>query len=108
MKETFFLKDIKREGYRNSLSDQENAALDLYLQDMQQGPADGEMDIEWQESGRGYYAHLHQLESLDDAQKKTEYLKRLKEDINLWLADESNNYMVNNVNKILFGKKSDM
>ena len=28
------------------------------------GAADGEMDISFQENGRGYYAHLHELERL--------------------------------------------
>jgi len=28
------------------------------------GTADGEMDISFQENGRGYYAHLHELEHL--------------------------------------------
>ena len=30
------------------------------------GAADGEMDISFQETGRGYYAHLHQLATLED------------------------------------------
>ena len=28
------------------------------------GAADGEMDISFQENGRGYYAHLHELDRL--------------------------------------------
>ena len=28
------------------------------------GSADGDMDISYQENGRGYYAHLHELERL--------------------------------------------
>ena len=34
------------------------------------GAADGEMDISFQENGRGYYAHLHELERLRDLGKK--------------------------------------
>jgi hypothetical protein len=34
------------------------------------GAADGEMDISFQENGRGYYAHLHELERLRSASKK--------------------------------------
>jgi hypothetical protein len=34
------------------------------------GAADGEMDISFQENGRGYYAHLHELERLRGASKE--------------------------------------
>jgi len=30
------------------------------------GAADSEMDIDFQERGRGYYAHLHQLTALEE------------------------------------------
>ena len=34
------------------------------------GAADGEMDISFQENGRGYYAHLHELERLKGGSQK--------------------------------------
>ena len=35
------------------------------------GAADGEMDISFQENGRGYYAHLHELERLRGVSQET-------------------------------------
>ena len=43
------------------------------------GAADGEMDINFQEGGRGYYAHLHELERLKNLNQDLyrEYLEKL-------------------------------
>ncbi len=101
--ETFFLKDIRSEDCRHDLSPEEQAALDEYLKEMGHGPADGDMDIEWQESGRGYYAHLHVLESIKDEQERANYCKKLREDIDAWLSEEPNHYMVEQVREMVFG-----
>jgi ribosomal protein S6 len=47
------------------------------------GTADGEMDISFQENGRGYYAHLHELERLKKKNKNVyrEYLYKLHEEL---------------------------
>ena len=98
---TFFLKNIRSEGYRDSLSAEDQASLDKYLEVMKKGPADGEVDIEWQETGKGYYVHLHQLESLLEGQERDEYLNCLEEDMKLWLTEDPSNYMVCNVREII-------
>ena len=43
------------------------------------GAADGEMDINFQEIGRGYYAHLHELERMktEDEESYNNYLGKL-------------------------------
>ena len=63
---TFFLEDIRKEAFRDTLSPEEQATLDRYLEEMDQDLADGEMDIEWVETGRGYYAHVRYLDGLAD------------------------------------------
>lgn len=101
---TFFLKDIRSEDFRQSLSDEDQASLDVYLREMKQGPADGEMDIAWQENGQGYYRHNHYLGAIKDESEREQYLLRLKEDIDLWLADDPGNHMVGVVRDNLFGR----
>lgn len=98
---TFFLKDIDSETFWKGLSLSEQASLDRYLHEMELGPADGEMDIDWQDQGQGYYIHLHKLYSIDDEQERLLYRQNLLEDINRWLAKEPNNYMVSNVQNLL-------
>jgi len=101
IKMAFFLKDIDSEDYQYSLSSDEQAALDRYLREMELGPADGEMDIDWQDNGQGYYAHLHELHNIDDKQARSQYRQDLLEDIKKWMVREPNNYMVANVREIL-------
>lgn len=47
------------------------------------GAADGSMDIEFQETGRGYYAHLHELAALEETDKAayTAYREKLLQEI---------------------------
>ena len=47
------------------------------------GAADGEMDISFQENGRGYYAHLHELERLRHLNQEaySDYLEKLLAEI---------------------------
>jgi hypothetical protein len=99
---TFFLKDICSENYRQSLSGEDQASLDVYLHERKQGPADGEMDIAWQENGQGYYRHEYRLDAINDATERARYLTRLKEDVALWLADDPDNHMVRSVRDSLF------
>lgn len=99
---SLFLEDIENKNYFENLDWQEKAQVERYLEEVKTGPADGEMDIEWQENGKGYYAHLHVIERLDENEKR-KYLERLSEDISTWLSRHSNNYTVKNVKSILFG-----
>lgn len=99
--ELFFLKNTRSEGFLQSLSPEEKAALDQYLYEMNLGPADGEMDIKWQETGKGYYVHLVNLQEIGDQEGRSDYLKRLKEDVKLWLVEDPKNYMVQRVQEIL-------
>lgn len=79
------------------------AEVDSYLAEMAQGPADGEMDIQWQETCKGYYRHLYALGVIDDEDSKQEYLKELKIDIEQWLEREPGNCMVLSVRNQVFG-----
>ena len=46
--------------------------------------ADGEMDISYQENGKGYYAHLHELDRLKDVSLEDylEYKEKLLSELN--------------------------
>ncbi len=99
----FFLKDLQSEDYRQGLSDKDLAALEVYLNEMKQGPADGEMDIAWKENGQGYYLHVHNLDVINDGVEREQYLARLQEDIGLWLAVDPGNHMVEQVRNSLLG-----
>jgi len=99
---TLFLNDIRSENYRQSLSDEDQVSLDVYLQEMKQSPADGEMDIAWQENGQGYYQHEHSLDAIKDVSEREQYLLRLKEDIDLWLADNPGNHTLGRARDSLF------
>ncbi len=98
---SLFLEDIRSEDYVTALDDSELAVIEKYLEQMQTGPADGEMDIDWQDQGHGYYAHLHELEHLTDPDEKAQYRKRLEADMETWLAEKPGHYMVENVRKML-------
>jgi|GEM_PF-3528702 hypothetical protein len=63
---------------------------------MQTELTDGEMDIEWLDLGRGYYRHLHELDSLEGEDKKN-YRIRLEADIEEWLRLKPGNHMVERV-----------
>ncbi len=52
---TFFLKDIRNPAFRHSLPTAEQAALDTFVEEVASGAADGNMDIDWQDTGRAYY-----------------------------------------------------
>jgi hypothetical protein len=93
----FFLKEIRKENYRRSLSSDDQTSLDKYLSEMKQGPGDSEMDIAWMEEGRAYYAHQHYLDSIKNEQERELYLSRLRDDIETWLSEDPNNYTVGRV-----------
>jgi hypothetical protein len=101
--ETFFLEDIRKENYRQGLSPEKEAALDKYLEEMASGSADGEMDIDWQSEGRGYYLHDHILYGIKNERERLLYLQKLREDINIWLSEKPNHYMVEQVRDRVFG-----
>ena len=92
-----FLKDIRSEDYLAGLDDSEKAAIEEYLHQMEIGPADGEMDIDWQDQGLGYYVHLHNLQFMTDPAQKKDYFKKLKDDIDIWLKEKPGHYMVSQV-----------
>lgn len=95
--QSFFLEDIRTKNYRESLSIDEIVVLDKYLEEMSAGPGDGDMDNEWQSQGQGYYLHDHILHGLKDKQERAIYLDKLRRDINTWLSEDPDNYMVKNV-----------
>ena len=101
--ETFFLKDIRKENYRQGLSVEDESALDGYLEEMETGPGDGDMDIEWKDQGKGYYIHDHILNGIKDDQECDLYLVKLREDIDTWLSEDPGNYMVGQVRDIYLG-----
>jgi hypothetical protein len=57
--------------------------VELFVRDCA-GTADGEMDISFQENGRGYYAHLHEIERLRDVSQGDylEYRRKLLLELN--------------------------
>ena len=63
---------------------QEKQELDDYLHQMKVGPADGNIDGEWQTDGLGYYKHLHVLKKLN-AKEKYDYQMAILEDSSAWL-----------------------
>lgn len=95
---SLFLEDIQSEKYLKQCTEEELAEIDQYLNDMQTGAADGDMDIEWLDSGRGYYIHLHKLDSLEEEDKKN-YRIRLEADIEEWLRLKPENHMVEQVKR---------
>ena len=58
------------------------ARVESFIRDCA-GAADGEMDISFQENGRGYYAHLHELERLSGVSQESyrEYRDKLLSEI---------------------------
>ena len=100
--QTFFLKDIREDNYRQGLSSEENNALDKYLEEMTHGPAGGDMDINWESQGQGYYIHDHILHSIKDEHERNLYMQNLREDIDTWLLEKPGHYMVEKVREKIF------
>ncbi len=92
-------------NYRQGLSPAEEAALNKYLEEMAHGPADGDMDIDWQSDGLGYYIHDHILYGIKDEQERDIYLQKLREDIDTWLLEKPGHYMVEMVRDGIFSQK---
>ena len=71
--------------------------------------ADGEMDISFQESGRGYYAHLHELERLRGLDNKDyqEYRDKLLAELKEAEENGMITYQMNVVYNDLLSKKDD-
>ena len=91
-KRAFFKDEISRwlnPDNGEKLSDDLRDRIETFLRDCT-GAADGEMDISFQENGRGYYAHLHELERLSAVSQKDyqEYRDKLLSE--LMGADENN------------------
>lgn len=93
---SLFLEDIESEKYLQQCTEEELAEIDHYMNDMQTGPADGDIDIEWLDSGRGYYIHLHELDARKGEDKKN-YRISLEADIEEWLRLKPGNHMVEQV-----------
>ena len=100
---SIFLKDIRKPAYLESLAPKDRSYVDQFLKDMQSGPGAKAIDIEWQETCRGYYAHLEHLYSLDDPDEQSRYRELLREDIETWLRESPGNYMVEVVQSQVFG-----
>ena len=99
---SYFLEDIRKEGYRAPLSPEDGASVDKYLEQMAHGPADGEMDIDWKSQGLGYYIHEHILHDMTDESERNRYLQKLNKDIETWLLKVPDHYLVKQVQKTLF------
>ena len=82
------LAEILNEGNK-SVTDEQRSEAKQFFDDCR-GAADGEMDILFQETGRGYYAHLHQLNTLEgDAEAYAVYRDKLLGEINVAEKDQS-------------------
>lgn len=100
---SLFLKDIHKGDYLDDLSIEERSVVERYLEDMRGGPGDKAIDIEWQETCRGYYAHLEHIYMLSDSAERARYREHLLEDIEAWLQKSPGNYMVEVVRDRVFG-----
>ena len=82
------LAEILNEGNK-SVTDEQRSEAKQFFDDCR-GAADGEMDILFQETGRGYYAHLHELRTLkDDEGAYAVYRDKLLGEINAAEKDQS-------------------
>lgn len=91
--ELYFLKNAINPLVRSKLSVEEIAEIDTYLHRVFLGPGDGEVDIEWQEDGIGYYMHSHAIHELE-GQEREDYMAALLLDAKAWLLIAPNNYCV--------------
>lgn len=99
---SLFLVDIRSPDYLDSLSDQARAEIAAYLEEMN-SPLNKDRDIEWQETCCGYYRHLERLAMLADEEARARYRDALAIDIETWLAEGSETYMVTRVRDQVFG-----
>ena len=100
---SLFHKDISNPDYLESLSPDEQAIVERFVEDMRTGPADGGMDGEWQSTARGYYAHLEIIQSIADAQLQDRYREQLRADIETWLQESPGIHMGLTVEEQVFG-----
>jgi hypothetical protein len=100
---SLFHKDISNPSYLASLAPEERAIVDHFVEAMTTGPADGEMDIDWQGTARGYYVHLEILHSIANAQEQERYRELLREDIETRLQESPDDHMVLTVREQVFG-----
>lgn len=86
-----YLKSELTELSIDNLSDDEKSNIDEFVSQCDTGPGSSEMDIEWQESGKGYYAHLLELERLKSISSEAHevYHQKLMSEIDL-LENEKN------------------
>ena len=86
-KDAFFKYEINEILDPENMNDQPSGLrerVESFVRDCA-GAADGEMDISFQENGRGYYAHLHELDRLkaisqeDYLEYRDKLLSELKE-----------------------------
>jgi hypothetical protein len=62
-KYAFFKNELEQYSKATDVDHDLLARIESFVEDCK-GAADGEQDISFQENGRGYYAHLHELDSL--------------------------------------------
>lgn len=97
----YFLKNINNPEFIEECDEAEKEAISKFMEEMQSGPANGDMDIHWQEVGQGYYVHEHMLKNAEDWSEEAFefYLSELKEDINTWRNKGSSCHMIDVVEK---------
>jgi len=100
--EQYFLKNAINPLVRADLPQDEIVAIDSYLYRVFLGPGDGEIDIEWQEDGIGYYMHKHAIDELEGRERE-DYMSALLSDAKAWLLIDPNNYCVGLVVSQVFG-----
>ena len=99
---SLFLADIRNPEYLEGLPAEAQAEVAAYLEEMN-SPLNKHLDIEWQETCRGYYRHLERLAMLPDAETQARYREALAADIERWLAEGTETYMVKQVRDRVFG-----
>ncbi|MEQ9450501.1 MAG: hypothetical protein RJQ07_02855 [Pseudomonadales bacterium] len=99
----YLLASMTQPGFWDGLTIREQESVTRYLEDMNRGTVDGEMDIERRENSRGYYTHLEILESLknENEQSVRDYTSALQIDIAAWLALKPGHHEVLTVREFL-------
>jgi len=89
----FLLENILSTTFQENLTVDEKRQINTYLHQMETGPADGNMDSDWQKDGNGYYVHLHILKDLIRDEKKF-CIDDIEKDAETWLCIRPDNHMV--------------
>ena len=86
-----FFSDELSEASLKAMTPKIRADAEQFKRQCELGPADGEQDIDWQEDGQGYYAHLHELVRLrsESEDSYSDYRTKLMSEIESMSAEST-------------------